>query len=48
MVPAIGQYYDGRDQVQRDEAMRSCGIAAMNMMLAAKEMGLDSMPHGWF
>ncbi|MDO8891646.1 MAG: nitroreductase family protein [Sulfurimicrobium sp.] len=48
MVPAIGQYYDGRDQVQRDEAMRSCGIAAMNLMLAAKEMGYDSCPMDGF
>jgi len=48
MVPAIGQYYDGRDQVQRDEAMRSCGIAAMNLMLAAKEMGYDSCPMNGF
>jgi len=42
LVPAIGQYYAGHEQVQRDEAMRSCGIAAMNLMLAAKEMGYDS------
>lgn len=42
VVPAIGQYYAGREQVQRDEGMRSCGIAAMNLMLAAKEMGYDS------
>lgn len=28
LVPAIGQYYGGKDQVQRDEAMRSCGPAA--------------------
>lgn len=42
IVPAIGQYYAGREQVQRDEAMRSCGIAAMSLMLAAKEMGYDS------
>src|SRR5574343_333742 len=39
LVPAIGQYYSGREQVQRDEAMRSCGMAAMTLMLAAKEIG---------
>lgn len=40
----IEQYYDGNPQLQRDEAMRSCGIAAMALMLAAKEMGYDSCP----
>lgn len=44
IVPAIGNYYGGRDQVQRDEAMRSCGIAAQTLMLAAKSMGYDSCP----
>lgn len=48
IVPAIGQYYAGREQVQRDEAMRSCGIAAMALMLAAKEMGYDSCPMDGF
>lgn len=44
IVPAIDQYYRGKDQVQRDEAMRSCGIAAQTLMLAAKDMGYDSCP----
>lgn len=44
IVGAIGQYYGGREQVQRDEAMRSCGIAAQTLMLAAKAMGYDSCP----
>lgn len=44
LVPMIGQFYNGREQVQRDEAMRSCGIAAQTLMLAAKEMGYDSCP----
>ena len=48
MVPAIHEYYAGREQVQRDEAMRSCGIAAMTLMLAAKEMGYDSCPMDGF
>ena len=48
LVPAIGQYYDGREQVQRDEAMRSCGMAAMTIMLAATEMGYDSCPMDGF
>jgi nitroreductase len=48
IVPAIHDYYAGREQVQRDEAMRSCGIAAMTLMLAAKEMGYDSCPMDGF
>ncbi|MBT9614273.1 MAG: nitroreductase family protein, partial [Burkholderiales bacterium] len=48
LVPAIGQYYQGRESVQRDEAMRSCGIAGMALMLAAKEMGYDSCPMDGF
>lgn len=44
LVPAIDGYYRGRDQVQRDEAMRSCGIAAQTLMLAAKSLGYDSCP----
>ena len=42
LVPTMGSYYQGRDTVQRDEAMRSCGIAAQTLMLAAKAMGYDS------
>ena len=48
IVPAIDDYYRGRDQVQRDEAMRSCGIAAQTLMLAAKSMGYDSCPMDGF
>jgi nitroreductase len=48
LVPAIGQYYGGHEQVQRDEAMRSCGMAAMTLMLAAKDMGYDSCPMDGF
>ena len=48
LIPAIGQYYGEREQVQRDEAMRSCGMAAMTLMLAAKEMGYDSCPMDGF
>lgn len=48
LVPAIGQYYAGKEQVQRDEAMRSCGMAAMTIMLAAKEMGYDTCPMDGF
>lgn len=48
LVPAIGQYYENKEQVQRDEAMRSCGMAAMTIMLAAKEMGYDTCPMDGF
>ncbi len=44
IVPAIDAYYRGREQVARDEAMRSCGIVAQTIMLAAVEMGYDSCP----
>lgn len=44
LVPMIGTFYQGREQVQRDEAMRSCGIAAQTLMLTAKDMGYDSSP----
>jgi len=48
IVPAMQQYYSGLDQVQRDEAMRSCGIAAQTLMLAAQSMGYDSCPMDGF
>jgi len=48
MIPAIDEYYRGKDQVQRDEAMRSCGIAAQTLILTAKSMGYDSCPMDGF
>ena len=48
MLPTIDGYYRGREEVQRDEAFRSCGIAAQTLMLAAKEMGYDSCPMDGF
>ena len=48
LVPAIKQYYEGNPQVQRDEVMRSCGMAAMNIMLHAKSMGYDTCPMDGF
>ncbi|HSG83796.1 MAG: nitroreductase family protein [Nitrosopumilus sp.] len=44
LVSAMGPFYEGKDQLQRDEAMRSCGISAQTIMLAAKAMGYDSNP----
>ncbi len=48
ILPAIHDYYDGKPQVIRDEAMRSCGLAGQTIMLAAKAMGLDSNPMDGF
>ncbi len=44
IVPAIDAYYRGREAVQRDEVMRSCGIMAQTLMLTAKSMGYDACP----
>ena len=48
LVPAIHEYYNDKPEVQRDEAMRSCGMAAMNIMLTAKSMGYDTCPMDGF
>ena len=48
LVPAIGQYYQDREQVQRDEVMRSCGLAGMSLMLAAEALGYQSCPMDGF
>ncbi|QDU78941.1 Putative NAD(P)H nitroreductase MhqN [Polystyrenella longa] len=44
----IRNFYDGRDQLQRDEAIRSSGLIAQTIMLTAKGMGLDSCPMDGF
>lgn len=44
LVGWMGPFYEGKDRLQRDEAMRSVGIAAQTIMLAAKAMGYDSCP----
>ena len=44
LVNWMGPFYQGKDQLQRDEAMRSVGIAGQTIMLAAKAMGYDSCP----
>lgn len=48
LLPAIDQYYRDNEPSQRDEAMRSCGMAAQTLMLAAKGMGYDSCPMDGF
>jgi nitroreductase len=44
LVPMIGQFYSVNAELERDEAMRSVGIAAQTFMLAAKSMGYDTCP----
>jgi nitroreductase len=44
LVPMIVNTYEGNDQLQRDEALRSIGIASQTLMLAAKSMGYDTCP----
>lgn len=48
LLPAIKEYYTDDEAVERDEALRSCGIAAQTIMLAAKAMGYDSCPMDGF
>ena len=44
LVNSLRNSYHGKPQQQRDEAMRSCGMAAQTIMLAAKSMGYDTCP----
>lgn len=48
MHGAIPGYYQDQPQVQRDECMRSCGLLAQTLMLAARGQGLDSCPMDGF
>ena len=48
LLPALADYYSGKPQVERDEGMRSCGLAGMAMMLAARELGYDTCPMDGF
>jgi nitroreductase len=48
LVPAIDGYYRDKPSVMQDEGMRSCGMAAQTIMLAAKAMGYDSCPMDGF
>jgi len=44
LVDWMGPFHEGREFLQRDEAMRSIGIAMQTIMLAAKSLGYDSCP----
>jgi nitroreductase len=48
ILPALDAYYRGKERVQLDEVHRSCGMAGMNLMLMAQEMGYDSCPMDGF
>ncbi|MFG1372794.1 nitroreductase family protein [Xanthobacter oligotrophicus] len=42
------QFYTGREWLQRDDAVKSTGLAAMTLMLAAQDLGYNSCPMGGF
>ncbi|MDX1918384.1 MAG: nitroreductase family protein [Candidatus Caenarcaniphilales bacterium] len=44
LVPMMIPFYEGKPQLERDEAIRSTGLAGMAIMLAARELGYDSCP----
>lgn len=44
MLNMLKNFYSGKSDLQKQEAYRSCGIAAQTMMLTAKAMGYDSCP----
>ena len=48
METMIHNFYINKKEMQRDEVMRSCSMAAMTMMLCAKNMGYDSCPMDGF
>lgn len=44
LIPMLQGFYEGREWIQRDEAIRSGSIASQTLMLTAKAMGYDSCP----
>ncbi|MEC7119475.1 MAG: nitroreductase family protein [Pseudomonadota bacterium] len=44
LLQMLTDFYRDRPQTQRDEALRSVGIAAQTLMLAAQGLGYDSCP----
>ncbi len=44
LVNWMGPFHEGKEVLQRDEAMRSIGMAMQTIMLAAKGMGYESCP----
>jgi len=48
LVEMIHGFYDGNEQLQRDEVLRSCGLAAQALMLAGQGLGYESCPMDGF
>jgi nitroreductase len=44
VLPMIQGFYDGKEQMQRDEAIRSASLAAMTMMYGAVNRGWGACP----
>lgn len=44
LVESVNQAYEGKEQFQRDEAIRNASLSAMQFMLIAKEKGWDTCP----
>jgi nitroreductase len=44
LVNWMGPFHEGKDELQRDEAQRSIGMAMQTLMIAAKAMGYESCP----
>ncbi len=44
LLPMIQNFYEGKEQLQRDEAIRSASLAAMTLMYAAKTRGWATGP----
>lgn len=44
VLPMIADFYEGKDQLVRDETIRSASLAAMTLMYAAKSRGFDTGP----
>ncbi|MGE4531582.1 MAG: nitroreductase family protein [Acidithiobacillus sp.] len=48
LLPKLDEYYRGKPQIARDEAMRTLGIFGMTLMLVAQDLGYDSCPMDGF
>ncbi|MZH02643.1 MAG: hypothetical protein F3745_04380 [Nitrospinae bacterium] len=44
VLPLIKGFYDNKEQLQRDEAIRSASLASMTLMLSAQNRGWDTVP----
>ncbi len=48
LLPKLDEYYRGKPEIARDEAMRTLGIFGMTLMLLAQDLGYDSCPMDGF